>query len=61
MGALQQFDSISDPKSPLHANSSAVLRQAAKAIGLTTEQLTNTLHQITDDPYVQFLTYSYGN
>lgn len=51
---------VREPDNPNHTNSLAVLTQAATAIGLSEEQLRNALHEIADDPYVDFLLYAYG-
>ena len=44
-----------------HENAVATVEQAATAIGLSTELFKNTLHEITDDPYVDFLCSAYGS
>ncbi len=41
-------------------NAQAVISQAATALGLTTEQFANLLHQVADDPYTGFLIEAYA-
>jgi hypothetical protein len=43
-----------------NVNAQTLLSQLPATLGLTTEQCSNMIHQIADDPYTGFLVEAYG-